>query len=158
MKNTLLALTALLLPLSAGAATTVEWVHPENYKDAYSSSAKTDKSREVVLQSLEKFLIKQGNAELADGQSLKLSVTDVDLAGEYEPWTDHKDTRVIKGAYFARIAFSYELTDANGQVLKKGDEVLVNQLLTDPTIIDRDEIAPYLCDSLRHWLGSIQHK
>ncbi len=153
MKKTLLALTALIMPLAASAVTTVEWAPPENYKDAYSSSAKSDNSRQVVLDSLEAFIIKQADARLAEGQSLKIVVKDVDLAGEYEPWTDYKDTRIIKGAYFARISFDYVLTDKSGEELKSGSEVIVNKLLTQPSLPDRDEIAPYLRDSLRSWFA-----
>jgi len=154
MKSSLLALAALFLPLAASAAVTVEWVSPDTYKDAYSSSMKSDKSRQVVLDDLQKFIEAQAATKLAEGQSLKISVTDIDLAGEYEPWTEHKDVRMVKGAYFGRINFDYVLTDADGEVVKEGSANIVNNLLISPSMPDKDEIAPYLRDSLRDWFRS----
>jgi len=153
MKKTLLALS-LFLPLVVQAAVTVEWVSPENFKDAYSSSIKSDKSRQVVLDDLQKFIEAQASAELAEGQNLKISVTEVDLAGEYEPWIGNGDMRIMRDTYFARIDFTYELSDAAGTIVKQGSAKLVNKLIAKPVMPDRDEMEPYLRDSIREWFRS----
>lgn len=152
MKRSLLALVALLTPLAASAAVNIEWKNPDAYRDAYSSSVKSEKSRQVVLDQLQKFIVEQASARLKEGQTLKIVVKDVDLAGEYEPWTANKDVRIVRGSYFARISFDYELSDAAGKVLKSGSENIVNNLMVAPSMPDRDEMAPYLRDSLRGWI------
>lgn len=151
MKNTLLAVSLLLFPLAAGANVTVEWVKPEKFTDAYSSSTKSEKSRQIILDDLQKFIVEQASRSLKEGQTLALHVTDVDLAGEFEPWTDHPDSRVVKSPFYARIAFSYTLTDADGKVIKEDKVSLINQLLTPPSLPDRDTQEPYLRDTLRDW-------
>ncbi len=152
MKSSLLALIALITPLAASAAVNIEWKNPEGYRDAYSSSIKSEKSRQLVLDELQKFIVQQASARLKEGQTLKIVVTDVDLAGEYEPWTEQRDVRVVRGSYFARISFDYELSDESGKILKSGSEKLVNNLMIAPSMPDRNEIAPYLRDSLRSWV------
>jgi hypothetical protein len=151
--KTIFALSALLLaPLALGAAVQVEWVNPGSYKDAWDSNVKSDKNRQIVLDQLGDFIVKEASPMLKDGWNLKISVTQLDMSGEYEPWTDHPDVRIIKGAYFGKIDFSYVLTDDKGAVVKKGSEDLVNKLLTPPAFQDKDEIEPYLRTSLRDWI------
>ncbi|MFA5257743.1 MAG: DUF3016 domain-containing protein [Opitutales bacterium] len=154
MKKTLLALSVLLLPLAVQAAVSVEWVSPENFRDAYSSSVKSDKSRQVILDDLQKFIEAQASAKLTEGQNLKIRVTDVDLAGEFEPWSQNSNVRMIRDTYFARIVFDYELSDASGAIVKQGNVKLVNDLLSKPGMPDKDELTPYLRDSLRVWFNA----
>ncbi len=153
MKKSILALSLLLAPLAANAGVVVQWVSPEEFRDAYYTSSKTEKSRQIILDDLQKFIVAQASQYLKEGETLEIRVTNVDLAGDFEPWTDHPDVRNIHSPYFAFISFGYKLTGADGKVVKEDDNVrLTNQLLVPPTIADRDEIAPYLRQSLRDWL------
>jgi len=72
--------------------------------------------------------LKQGKRFLKEGQTLSMTITDVDLAGEYEPWRspDFDDIRIVKDIYPPRISFSFELKDSEGTVLKSGEEKLVD--------------------------------
>ena len=143
----------MFLPLAASAAVTVEWVAPETYKDAYSSSVKSDKSRQIVLDDFQNFITEQASKRLAEGQNLKISVTQLDLTGEYEPWVkDQENVRMMKGSYFGHIVFNYSLTDAEGKVVKEGEAKLTNKMLTPPEPQDKDEIDPYLRATLRDWM------
>ena len=152
----LLALSALLfVPLALGAAVDVQWLNPDSYKDAYSSNVKSAKSRAVVFSQLGDFIVKEATAKMKEGWNLKIEVTQLDLTGEFEPWTDHPNVRVIKGAYFGEISFNYTLTDETGAVLKEGSEDLVNKLITPPDFPDKDEFEPYLRTSLRDWMRRI---
>ncbi len=152
MKKSILALSLLLAPLAANAGVTVQWVSPEQFRDAYYTNAKTEKSRQIILDDLQKFIVEQASRSLKEGENLEIRVTEVDMAGEFEPWTDSPNVRHIRSPYFAYIAFGYKLTGADGKVIKEDDNVrLTNQLLTPPTIPDRDEMEPYLRQSLRDW-------
>jgi hypothetical protein len=154
MKKTLLASIALLLPLAASASVVVEWVHPEKFKDAYSNSTKSEKSREAVLVPLEQFITEQVSAKIPADQTFTMSVTTLDIEGEFEPWSQNPDVRILRDTYWARMTFDYKLTDATGKVIKEGkDERIVNKLLTPPSLPDRDEQASYTRDMLRTWIG-----
>lgn len=155
MKMTLIAWTVALLPLAASAAVSVEWVSPENFKDAYYTNVKSEKSRQIVLDDLEKFIVERASAKLKEGQSLDLKVTDVDLSGEFDPYHGgQENVRLVRAPFFASISFSYTLTDADGTVLKQGDEQLVNKLLLAPQLPYKDEIDPYLYTTMVDWINA----
>lgn len=154
MKIKLLASLALILPLSAQADVTVEWISPENYTDAWSSSVHSDKSRQITLEQLQRFIEQTASAMLPDGQNLNLQVTQLDLEGEFEPWrVNSQNVRIVKSPYFALIAFDYKITDANGNVIKEGSENLQNDLLVAPGIPDATESASYTRSTLRNWMA-----
>jgi hypothetical protein len=153
MKKSILVLSLLLAPLAANAGVTVQWVSPAQFRDSYYTSMKTEKSRQIILDDLQKFIVAQASQSLKEGENLEIRVTDVDMAGEFEPWTDHPDVRKVRAPYFAYIAFGYRLTGADGKVIKENDNVrLTNELLTPPDLPDRDQMEPYLRQTLRDWL------
>jgi hypothetical protein len=155
MKKSLLALSGLILPLVASAAVSVEWVAPENYRDAYASSSKSDKSRQMALDDFQSFIIAEASPLIKESDNLKISVTQLDMTGEFEPWVQNRENvRMMKSPYFGKITFNYVLTGADGKVIKEGEENLTNQMLTPIDIRDKDEMDPYLRDSLRSWMRS----
>ena len=111
------ALSAAAAGLEAHAAGSVEvqWLKPADYSDAGRSSV----DRERVMRSLGDHLQTLGK-QLPDGQVLRLEVTDIDLAGEVQPFGWH-DLRVLRGrADWPRMSLRYTLT-ADGRTLKSGD-------------------------------------
>jgi Protein of unknown function (DUF3016) len=106
-----------LLPAAAQAAGRVEvaWIEPASYRDA----GPTPWERERVLQALDAHLGLWSRA-LPDGQTLRLEVTDLDLAGEIRPFAWH-DTRVLRsGADWPQMSLRYTL-QADGRTLKSGE-------------------------------------
>ncbi len=63
---------------------------------------------------------------LPKDQHLSVTITDVKLAGDFEPWhgPDFHDVRVVKSIYPPRVKLSFTLTDANGNVIESGDREL----------------------------------
>ena len=57
-----------------------------------------------------------------------VTVTDVDLAGDFEPWRspNMNDVRIIKELYPPRIDISFKLIGADGEVEKAGTRELRN--------------------------------
>ena len=99
----------------AAGSVEVQWLKPDSYADAGRSSV----DRERVMKSLSAHLQKLGN-RLPDGQLLKLDITDLNLAGETEPFRWH-DLRVLRGrADWPQMSLRYTLT-ADGRTLKSGD-------------------------------------
>jgi hypothetical protein len=59
------------------------------------------------------------------GRRLELRFTDIDLAGDYEPWRgpDFDDIRIMKDIYPPRMKFEFRLLDAkSGAVVREGSE------------------------------------
>lgn len=123
MKTQLLTLAAsfaLITSLQANAGTSeVTWQNPEKFRDVKAGENQSKaKYRERVFYNLEKHFAKMSE-KLPEGQTLKVNVTDLDLAGDVNAGGIER-IRVIKDLYFPRIKFDYQLTDGTGSELKSG--------------------------------------
>ena len=106
---------------------TVAYDHPDQFTEAKETRAfapaRADKG---YLEILKKYIQKRAGKVLADGQQLKVTITDVDRAGSYEPWHGPRlsDVRIVKDIYPPRINLHFRLLDASGAVLREGDRKL----------------------------------
>jgi len=105
---------------------TVEFQNPEKFQDARDSfGGPTDKA---ALDTLRTAVKESARPHLKAGQKLRVTFTDVDLAGEFEPQsgpqTDH--VRFIKAIYTPSQTLTFELTDAAGTVLRQGQRTLTD--------------------------------
>lgn len=130
-------LAALGLPLSALAAAeakpagdsriNVRFIAPEKFTDVRDSwTGGSESYRDGVLKDLRVFLQQRGESVLREDLQLKIEVTDVDLAGDFEPWqfSSNQDIRVVKDLYPVRIKLVFQLTDSTGTVLAEGERAL----------------------------------
>ncbi|MCZ6674017.1 MAG: DUF3016 domain-containing protein [Verrucomicrobia bacterium] len=110
------------------ATVEVVFENPEEYRDIDYGDHQTKRGIKIHLPRLEQHILKLGKRYLKDGQTLTMNVTDIDLAGDYEPWRspDFDDIRIVKSIYPPRISFSYEFKDSEGNILKSGEEKLVD--------------------------------
>lgn len=112
---------ALLLAATATcAAGTVKVAFVESSQ--FTDLGRNASDRAANLKVLEQHLQRLGQRHLADGQSLTLEITDVDLAGSLKPFKRSADeVRVVKGtADWPRITLRYTLV-APGQAVKHGE-------------------------------------
>lgn len=107
--------------LSAGTST-IEWIKPDKYSDVGTSFGSTDKFDQFKKE-IESYMERVAEQELPDGSVLKLTVTNVDLAGEFEPWRMNEDVRIVREIYPPKMRFSYTL-QKDGEVVSKGKESL----------------------------------
>jgi hypothetical protein len=107
------------LPAWAGQVE-VTWVEPDLYADAGRSVV----DRERTMGALGEHLKRWGRL-LPDGQTLKLDVLDVDLAGEIEPYGWHQ-VRILRGrADWPHLKLRYTL-QAGDRTLKSGEAELAD--------------------------------
>jgi len=111
----------LFTPLFATQAATVEviWTDPDSYQDIYPAQENKKRFRARTFASLDKHFVKLA-AKLPEGQTLKVNVTDVDLAGDTHLGGINR-LRIIKEIYFPRITFSYHLLSADGSELSSAE-------------------------------------
>jgi hypothetical protein len=119
--------SSLTAPGSVTAADiTVEFQNPDGFRDARDSfGGATD---EHALATLRAYLQENAPGRLQTGQKLRVTFTDIDLAGDF-PGTgggQFDRVRIIKGIYIPRQEISFTLTDAAGKVLKEGTRVLMD--------------------------------
>lgn len=139
----LLSGVALTLLVSTGvlaqAQVEIEWVEPEEFTDVRPSNESKKRFRERTLKNLERYITKLSK-DLPENQILKLTVTDLDLAGRVQFGSSAVintrfgfarlgngkagDIRIIDTIDFPRMDFSYSLTQNDGQVILSGEEVL----------------------------------
>jgi hypothetical protein len=131
--------------------------HPEKFTDVKGDSMDTDKGRENMLDQIREFLETRGAERLPAGQKLIITFTNIDLAGDYEPWRTGpmQDARIIKDIYPPRFAFSYKLTDATGAVLKEDKVNLSDLSFMTRMTIDRNDQLHFEKDMLGDWIRSV---
>lgn len=166
MKTTrLLLLTALTLAAGGWAhgfdpnkplpRTEVVFFEPEKFSDIRDSAfGAWDAAKSEVLTELRTYIIKEANRYLAQGQVLTVKITDVDLAGEFEPWRGAQwtDVRVVKDIYPPRIKLAFKLVGADGQVIKEGDRALSDLAFNLRLTLDRQDPRRYEKELINDWL------
>lgn len=120
-KTVLAAVLALLASSAAWAEVTVSYVKPEEFTDVDRSPI----DRENTLKNFTDYF-KSLEKKLPDGQSLKIEVLDIDLAGRLYPRRAGSEIRIMNGgADWPHMHLKYTL-EQDGQVLRSGDEQLSN--------------------------------
>ena len=105
---------------------TVDWTDPAKFTETRFGPQLRQTSPEVWLAELQKTLVKRAGSVLPAGQHLKVTITNVDLAGQVEPSVGRgaSDVRVVKSIYPPQIDLNFRLTDANGEVIDSGERTL----------------------------------
>lgn len=129
----ILLITVALISGSAHAATSkaesndvaVMYLNSEKFTDVESSdNGGTDK---YYLKILKEHLQKVASRQLAPGMKLEVTITDIDLAGEFDPFhPDLRDVRIIKDIYMPRIKLYFKLIDADGTIFREGERHLTD--------------------------------
>lgn len=145
-----IALATLALAASAQAAGSVEvkFVGADKFSDAGRGSVEITRTAEALGQYLQSL-----GKKLPDGQVLKVSITDIDLAGELQLGRTN-EVRVVRGrADWPRIELSYTL-EQGGDVLKSGQAKLADLSYTQTTPSPRrNEAYGYERYMLERWFN-----
>lgn len=164
MKNLtlFLALLAGLAPAAGRAAAevrtvghaTVEFFEPEKFTDVRDSYL-GEASRTTYLEQIRDYLLERAKYYVPDGHTLAVTITDVDMAGDFEPWLGPRwsDIRIVKDIYPPRIDLAFRLTDASGHVVKQGRRELRDlAFLMKITMAFRDDSVRHEKALLDDWL------
>ena len=120
-KTVLAGLAALLASSAALAEVSVTYVKPEEFTDVPFSPV----DRERTLKDFSAYFATL-DKKLAPGQTLKIEVLDIDLAGRLYPRRAADDIRIMNGgADWPRVHLRYAL-EQDGQVLRSGDAQISN--------------------------------
>jgi hypothetical protein len=153
-----IAATAVLAAESPKSASRVEIIfdHPENFTDVKDADMPTDKGRSAILDRIRGFLVERADPMVPGGDTFTMTFTDIDLAGDFEPWRGGQwdNVRIVKSIYPPAFKFTYSVTDSAGKVVKQGSEHLrdldfLMRITPDP----RDSLR-YEKQILDDWLRS----
>lgn len=136
MKTTYFAIGAIAIALTFGsipqahatANVTWEWADSDRYTDLEHSGFGA-RSIKHFSKEIEAYINRVAQKQLPDGSHLHIIVTDVDLAGEFEPWHNqpYDDVRIVRSIYPPRMSLEYELVDLEGNLLNSGSVDLVDR-------------------------------
>jgi hypothetical protein len=138
--------------LAAAAATaanvTVSYDHPEHFTETRKVRALApQRADDDYLKVLKSYIEDRAGRILPPGERLDIVVTDIDRAGDFEPW--HRGTlrevRIIKDIYPPRIDLRFRLTGADGKLLREG-----TRKLRDPGFLTSGSVSASSADSLRY--------
>jgi hypothetical protein len=145
------ALTALSLPAmavkTAPTNVTVSYDHPEQFTETRKvRSLAPMRADDDYLKVLKSYIEERASKMLPPGERLAIVVTDIDRAGNFEPWRPGplREVRIIKDIYPPRIDLRFQLFDASGKVIREGA-----RKLRDPAFMS-DSIAIPSSDNLRY--------
>ena len=109
----------------------VEWTDPNDFTEIRYSRNRFEARRGNWVEQLAEHLRQQAAQALGPGERLELLITDIDLAGEYEPvGADMRDVRVVRDLYPPRMQVSFVRQGADGQVVQQG-----SRRLSDPAFL-----------------------
>lgn len=152
MRKSTLALALAFTACLAGAAQAagqveVKWVEPENFIDIGFGTMERERNQA----SLEE-VFRQMARQLPDGQTLKIEVLEVDLAGETRPGSV-RDVRIVRGGVdWPRMTLRYAL-HAGEATLKSGQAQIsdMNYLFGARPVAPGEGNLPYERRMLMRW-------
>jgi hypothetical protein len=138
------------------ARTDVIFDHPEKFTDVKDSDFPTDKGRDEILSRIRNYLVYRTASLVPEGDRLTITFTDIDLAGDFEPWRGPQwsDVRIVKAIYPPAFKFSYSVTDASGRVVKQGTEDIRDINFQTRVTLDTNDSLRYEKDILDDWARS----
>lgn len=116
-----------------------------------------DAMRTSYLDLLREHLLGQAKYYVPEGHKLSVTVTDIDMAGDFEPWRgpSFSDVRIVKDIYPPRIDLTFRLTDAEGNVVQEGKRELRDlTFMMKITTAFRDDPVRHEKALLDDWLRS----
>lgn len=141
-------------PAKPASAVDVTFASPEKFTDVKDDYMDSERGRDAVLDQLKEHLVSRAGKYLTAGQRLEITVTEVDLAGDFEPWRgpSFHDIRIVKDIYPPRVNLAFRLLDADGKVVSEGKRELrdLGYLLSmamptsDPLRYDKEMLSNWL--------------
>ena len=104
-------------PLSYAAKAEIKWTNPDKYRDIQAGDENRKAFRKRVFSTFEKHFAKLAE-KLPAEQTLKIEITNVDLAGDVNIGSIVHRIRIVTDLYFPSMKFSYQLTNADNRVIK----------------------------------------
>ncbi len=159
-----LALAAPTKPAAEGKIE-VAFFEPENFTDVRDSFRHSDVQRTGYLKRLQEHIVKHAARYLPPGYSLAVTFTDIDMAGDYEPWLgpNLSDVRIVKSIYPPSADLTFRLVDPEGNVVKEGRRELRDTafmmkgmlgMREDPLRYEKSMLEDWMREEFRNLAGS----
>lgn len=129
-KVVLAAVMAVVFAGTAAQAQNIQYtlVEPERFTDFSIQGMNADRTAAIFEREFQRQLLRSSLRWIPANHTLTLTITDIDMAGDIQPWRNrnHAQIRYIETIYPPRMSFSYVLSDAAGNVVREGEQNLVD--------------------------------
>jgi hypothetical protein len=128
--------------------------NPENFTDVRDAFVSSDKGKTANIDQIREYVQKEAAKYVPAGYKLAVTITNIDLAGDFEPWgqAGSEDVRIVKDIYPPRIDLSYKLTDSAGSVVKEGTRELRDLSFMMKLSIRRSDPFKYEKELINDWI------
>lgn len=118
------------LPVSGPVS--VAWADPAQFTEIKASGNRFAAEQGEWLTQLAKYMRKQAEKTLPAGETLELTIVDIQRAGRYEPWhgAGRQDVRFIRDIYPPQMTVRFREVDASGTLVAEGE-----RKITDPAFL-----------------------
>lgn len=137
-----------------GGAVSVSWTDPTQFSEIKYSGNRWESERGTWVTQLATYLRDEAGQRLARGQTLDVTISDIDRAGRYEPTVraSMNDIRIVKDLYPPRMTLTFTLKGADGQVVAEGERKLVDHAFLMGTQINNNDNLRYEKRLIDDWL------
>ncbi len=112
---------ALAFIATATQAAEITYDRPERFTDATFERPRSEKNLREVQSGVDKMFSRLAEKYLAPGQTFRVVVRDIDLAGRIEATASLAyDLRVMRSSSWPRLSFAYDVIE-NGVVVRSGE-------------------------------------
>jgi hypothetical protein len=104
----------------------VRWEDPAQFTEIRYSHNAVESRRGNWVEQLATHLRERAQKRLPPGQRLDVNITNIDRAGDYEPWRgiQFQDVRFMRDLYPPRMTLTFRRTNADGSVIAEGERKL----------------------------------
>lgn len=140
--------------LPAGGPVSVDWTDPAQFSEIRLSGNKSEAVRGNWVEQLAQFLQTTAAKQLPQGNTLQVTFTDIQRAGQFLPGRgpNMQDMRVVSALYPPRINLSFKWLDAQGNVIDQGDRKLDGPSFMDALSVASGDALRYEKNMLREWV------
>ncbi|MCG9695521.1 DUF3016 domain-containing protein [Shewanella sp. Isolate11] len=141
-------------PVTQEGMVNITWQGVDKYRDIKAVSEIQSRYEQRVFDVITKQLNKSVSKVFKANQTLKMQVTDVDLAGDVRPTfgaTASHDIRLITDLYPPRLTFSYQVLE-DEKVIMVGDEKLKDMGFLQTTGVTSNQPLRYEAKMLDEWV------
>jgi hypothetical protein len=133
----------------------VRFENPKRFTDFRVDHWRDARQTEALADELRRWIEREAPRHLLAGTKLIVTITDVDMAGEFEPWhrADAWDIRVVRDIYPSRVSLAFSLTDDSGKVVMEGERKLVSAFVLSGSLHGGDGPLRYEKTLLAEWLS-----
>lgn len=106
---------------------TVTFVEPENFRDFRDGVFPSPGAQDHLSAEFTSHLQTLAKRYLPEGQRLGVRFTEIDLAGDFEPWrgAEFSDIRMVRDIYAPRMELEFQLFDSAGTLVKEEKRSLI---------------------------------